>query len=530
MEGVKSNPMAKTLAYLGIFLIAGGGIFYAVASRNDTAGLLVAGGGLVLVAAAALMARASLASFFGSRSARLGLGAGVGVLVMLALVLLLGALAARHNIRADFTQSKEHTLAPQTLQVLGNLPGPVTAYAFYRDPQEGRAQAQELLERYHYANRKFSYRFVDPDQEPGLAKRFEVSNYGQVVLTTPERDERVKLAEEHLITNALVRLTKKGKKIIYFLKGHGERGLTDIGKDGLASLNKALELQNYQIKNLILATSPSVPADASLVVLADPQKALLKPELERLAAYLQQGGALLVLLEPLRGDDLAPWLAARGVKVGQDMVFDKASSLFGASPAWPLAAKYGFHKITGPMTDIFCYFPLCRSVDLVAKLPQGVQGVRLVESSPRSWAETDLATLAKDGAKFDQGKDAKGPVSLAVAVTLPPSPPAPDKKDKKADQPPQPPRPGNLVVVGDCDFVSNTHLDQAGNRDLIQNTVAFLAGEEDLVSISPRPEANQPLLLEPHQARLVFWLPVVVLPLILLVVGLVVVLGRRRRA
>jgi hypothetical protein len=56
-----------------------------------------------------------------------------------------------------------------------------------------------------------------------------------------------------------------------------------------------------------------------------------------------------------------------------------------------------------------------------------------------------------------------------------------------------------------------------------------LADLGDLVSIGPKIGPADPLLLTAFQQRLVFWLPVVVLPFVVLLIGLVVVVRRRGR-
>ncbi|MCB2189035.1 MAG: GldG family protein [Deltaproteobacteria bacterium] len=550
---------AKQLTLAGLVLLAGGGIFYNVSMLHGEYGLYVAGAGLLLLLVAAFLARAKLGQSLAGRTARLGLGAGLSVLVVVALVFFLGSLAGRHHLRWDFSASGVHTLAPQTRQVLAGLGEPVKAYAFFREAQAGRAEAQAVLDNFAFASPAFTYQFVDPDSDPGLAMRFKVRTYGTVVLTQGERQERVQLPEEENLTNALVRLTKPGQKVVYFLTGHGESGLDDIGKEGLGNLKKAVEGENYVVKALLLATSQRVPPDAAVVVAAGPQKPYTAPELARLADYLNQGGGLLLLLEPKQDAGLKDWLQARGVILAQDLVLDNASRLQGLSPAAPLAVSYGAHPLTKGLEGIFCFFPLARSVELAQPLPPGEEGVSLVQTSPASWAETDFASLEQGQAEYQEGVDRQGPISLAVAVTLPAQKEAAQAAGKEGDQakaqdqaaaqdmgqdkaqdkgqekePAKPadskPVKGNLVVVGDTSFVDNTYLDQGGNRDLVMNTIGFLAEEQDLIAIRPKSQASQPLLLQPEQARLIFWLPVVIWPLVFVVAGVLVWLSRRRPA
>jgi ABC-type uncharacterized transport system involved in gliding motility auxiliary subunit len=519
------KPWAKALAWLGLILLAGGGLHWAYGLFNPELGLVGAGAGAAALLLAALVSRGQLGQFLGRRSARLGFSSGASVLMVLALALFLGALATRHHVRWDLTQGGAHTLAPQTVKVLHDLPAPVKVYAFYREMQQGRQEAQDLLEQYAFASRQFTYQFIDPDREPALAKRYDVRTYGTVVLTREEKEERVKMAEEQGMTNALIRLGRAGKKTIYFLTGHGERGLTDIGQEGYSELKKAVEQQNYEVKPLILAAAEAVPADAQLVVLAGPKKALTQPEQERLGAYLAGGGGLMVMLDPQQDGGLAPWLAARGVDLGDDLVIDPQSRLFGASPAWPIAADFSDHDITRPLEGMICIFPLARTVEMAAKRPAGANAQSLVRSGPNSWAESDLDSLASGQARFDEGKDRKGPVSLAVLATLAEAEGQKQAQDGDDKKPPQ----GRLLVLGNSAFAANAHMNQGANRDLMLNAASFLAEEQDLISIRPKETASQPLMISAAQAQLVFWVPVVVLPLGFLVLGVLVVLSRRRR-
>ncbi len=522
MEGVKYNSIAKALFLAGLVLMAGGGLFYAVSLIYDVWGLAVVGLGLLLVLVAAVLAKDDLGVFFSRRSARLGLGTGVAIVAVLALVIFLGALAGRHHLRWDFSQGQSHTLAPQTVKVLKGLQQPVKAYAFFKDNQAGRRQAEDELAKYAYLNRHFSYQFINPDAEPAMAKRFGVRAYGTVVLVAGKKEERIQLPEEQALTNALIRLTRKGKKTVYFLAGHGEPSLDGLAKEDYSHLKKAITGNNYVVKSLLLATSSQVPPDASVVIIAGARKDLFPQEKQRLSAYLAGGGSLLIMLDPISHAGLKGWLDKRGIVVGDDLVLDKNSSLFGMSPAVPMVMQYGFHDITRPLEGTFCFFPEARSVSLKAKLPQNVKGVELMKTSANSWAETNLKALEHGEANFEKEKgDTMGPISLGVAVTITGQKP----KDAPADKPA--PK-GHLVVLGDSEFANNNNLDQAGNRDLVLNSVSWLAEEEDLVSIRAKKRGNQPLLLQPAQARLVFWLPVVVWPLALAVLGAVVVIRRRK--
>lgn len=530
MEGVK--PMAKWLALGGLLLAALGGLFYALSMQNPHYGLIAAAVGLALVAAGLIVARRQVGRAVGTRAFRLGLGSGAAVLAVAALVVFLGAMAESHHMRWDFSQGHKLSLAPQSVKVLGKIDKPVKIYAFFKAGQAGEQQVKELLDLYAYHNRKLSYQFVDLDNQPGLANRFNVKTHGQLVMLSKDKEEKVSLPDEQKLTNALIRMTRTQKKAIYFLGGHGERDLKGIGQKDFSELKKSLENQSYVVKTLVLATQASVPDDAVCLILAAPAKDLLAVEKERIQTYLQQGGGVLMMIEPNNGAGLNKWLEQHGVIIGDNLVVDASAARIGASPFWPLGLSYGSHKVVTPLENILTFFPIARTVNLAPKMPQGFTGVELVMTGPQSWAEVDFRE-AKEQPEFDEKRDLAGPVSLGVVVEMPGTAPKPETEKTAADKAKAEKAPvlgGRLIVFGDADFASNAYLEQAGNRDLALNSISFLAQEGDLISISPKQEASQPLMIQPGQARAVFWIPVVVVPLVFVIIGVVVVIRRRRPA
>jgi len=527
LEGLGQKPVARVLGWLGLALLAGGGLLYAGNPREPLWGLLAAGAGLLGLLAAAWLGRRHLGLFFRRRSARLGLGAGASVLMVLVIALFLGALASRHHLRLDFSKDGRHTLSPQTVELLARLEQPVKAYAFFREGQAGRDGLRDLLEQYASQGRRFSYQFVDPDREPVLARRYQVRTYGTILLTLGEKVERARLPEEQDLTSALLRLTRQGGKTVYLLSGHGEPSPEESGQNGLAQFKQAVESQNYQVKPLLLVSARQVPADASLVVVAGPRKPLPPAEVKALEELPNRGGGLLLLLEPGQDSGLADWLKERGVILDNDLVLDQASSLVGASPAWPMVAEYGDHLVTRPLEGMVTYFPLARSLRLARPLPGGARGVEILRTGPTSWGGLDQESLKTGSARFQEGRDLKGPLTLGAVLDLPA---AAAGAEPAQGQERRPLPGGRLAVIGDADFITNQHLGQAANRDLVLNLVSYLAEEQDLMSPRPRQAANQPLLIRPDQGILVFLLPVVVLPLIFLVLGILAVRRRRRPA
>src|SRR5436309_2534954 len=93
------------------------------------------------------------------------------------------------------------------------------------------------------------------------------------------RREEVTGAQERDFTGALLKLTTKVKKKIYFLQGHGE--LDPDRQDmraGISSVKAALVAQQHDVAPLTLTgKKPVVPADAAAILIAGPRLAF-RPE------------------------------------------------------------------------------------------------------------------------------------------------------------------------------------------------------------------------------------------------------------
>src|SRR3989442_13589211 len=183
---------------------------------------LVAGG--VLLVLASLLARVEdFRGLVGRRTMRYGVNTAVAVALVLGATVVVQGLSFRHSARWDLTENKRFSLSPQTIQLLGNLKTEVTAVAFYRGDQPGKRVAEDLLKQYaRYANGKLTWKSVDPDREPGLARRYGIESYGTIVLETKAKSEKVLDAADGKLTNGPVKGTRKVNRIVYESQGDGE--------------------------------------------------------------------------------------------------------------------------------------------------------------------------------------------------------------------------------------------------------------------------------------------------------------------
>jgi ABC-type uncharacterized transport system involved in gliding motility auxiliary subunit len=515
--------LATPALVLGLIGLAAGGVLrqYRPSWTAAWPAALIVGGLLLLFALYASFPSAR--AVWGRRTTRYGLNALVMIVLILGVIALVEAVSYRHNWRVDLTENKRHTLSPQTVKVLGDLKLPVKATAFFRPDQPGKRTAEDLLKQYAtQSNGKFTWEVVDADRNPLQAKRYGVETYGTVVLEAAPKEGQVKEekvldAEEEKLTNALIRVTRGGKRLVYFLKGHGEKDPANREKGGLSEVKAAIEKLNYEVKDLLLARETKLPDDAAIVVVAGPQKDLLPNEVDALAGYIARAGKVFFMVDPFQASGLNALLEKYGLALGNDVIIDvnPQGRLLGAGPEVPVVGDYQSH----PITRDFRYatlFPVARTVTVREKPPEGVTAQALARTSSESWAETNQEEIRTGQVKPDPG-EARGPLTVAAVATVDAKDVSDERKGAKA----------RVVVVGDSDFASNAFVNLSGNKDLFLNTLSWLAEEENLIAIRPKEPRNTPVFLTAAQGQVLFYVPVVLLPLAMVIGGIYAVVRKR---
>jgi ABC-type uncharacterized transport system involved in gliding motility auxiliary subunit len=472
-------------------------------------------GGLACVVLYLIGQWREIAESFSGRQARYGAVTGVSLLAVLGILIAINYIGSKQNKRWDVTASKSFSLSDQTRQVLSKLDSPMQVRVFARETEF--PQFQDKLKEYEYVSKRVSTEYVDPDKKPAIAKQNGVQQYGTIVFSYKGRTERVTSDSEQDITNGIVKVVTGQQKKVYFTQGHGEHDTGSSDPQGYNTISTSLTRENYGVDKVVLAQRGDVPDDAAVVVVAGARADFFPPEVEALKKYLAKSGKLLLEIDPPEKPDSPPvtnlialahdW----GMDVGNNVVVDVSGMgrLIGTDASVPVAANYPAHPITQRF-NFLTAFPLARSVDVVMGGVNGHNAQSFIETSDRSWAETDIKKMLTTGEvklEVDKG-DKKGPISIAAAVAAPVTAAAP-KPDDKADAPKPETR---VAVIGDSDFASNAGIGIQGNRDLFMNTIGWLSQQENLIAIRPKEADDRRLTLTATQQSNLVWLSLLVIP------------------
>ncbi|NJM73254.1 MAG: ABC transporter [Scytonema sp. RU_4_4] len=488
-------------------------------------------------------------NWWGQRSTQASTNALVATLAVLVILGLINFLGTRYHTRVDFTETKLFTLAPQSRKLVSSLQLPTKIWVFdvNQDPVD-----RDLLENYRQQNSKFNFEYVDPQARPGLSRKFGVKDYGEVYLESGDRRQLVQVVgpQERLsevkLTNRLQQITAVSSAKVYFLQGHGEHQLS-AGEEGtISQAVKALNDKGYTTSALNLAEKSSVPQDATVVVVAGAKRSLFESEVKALQDYLNQGGNLLLMIDPNTDPKLESLLAQWGVKLDNRLAVDVSGSVE-LGPAAPLVTQYGKHPITKDFGNGISFYPLARPIDTTPIAGIQATPLLLTKPYPNSWAESDQQS---ENLQFNPESDRKGPLTLGVALTRKPSaqpeiksnstptptaaatpqtPASPTPNAKPTATPtaattpqtpasPTPSAESRMVVLGNSDFAINGLFDKQLNGDVFLNSVTWLTQEDQQpLSISPKEAKNRRINLTAAQGFLLELSSLVILPVIGLV-------------
>lgn len=501
--------MIKRYSFLpGAALTIYASVRFAATTEWDTFNTIVALAGTAILAASAVWNRRELKEWLSDPRGVFVVNSTLSTIVLFAIMVFVNILVWYRPARVDLTESGRNTVGQDTRDTLNKLSRDVRLRQFgrTRDPR-----VDQLLATFQNSSRRITVDFVDADRDPKETQKYGVLKNGTVVATSGEKFRRVDNPTEQALVTALLQVTTDEERQICFVTGHGERGLADEGGKGLSKLAEWLRASNFTVER-VSPLEGDVPAKCAALVIAGPERAFEPSELARLTAYINAGGPLALLLDPTSGQAFTEWLQPFGIKPGDGVIMDTsgAGQSVGGGPQTPLAFAYADHQITRGF-EIATIFDWARPLDVIERPEYGGHPVAIAQTSDRSFEELDLQGQT---AKFDAGRDRRGPLILAAATTI--------KRSARSDDELR------LVVFGDSDFVSNGFLSRQGNATLFLRSVSWLAGEAEATIVSVQDRENRRIDLTERQRVWMYGVNIGLLPLIPLALGLVVYLRTRR--
>ena len=458
------------------------------------------------------------------------------IFLMAMIVLYVNYLSARHFKRFDLTQKNFYSISDKTKNILNQLDGPISVILVF-DPKEPLyGHMLDLLEEYRYVSDLVLLEDVNPYRDHARTQElmllYNIPSVNHMIVVHDKQHKLIShqvLADydygatayggrpvlkafkgEQVLSSAILEVTQAEPMKIALSSGHGELDSDSVKESGSLTAMTVLKADNFLIESI-----PVLHLDRlegfDLLVIAGPTKPFLSEELDVLTEYIETGGNILMLLDPLVENNLDLFLNQYDVELGGDIVVDPAKKLPYVNAANLVIDIYDEdHPVTKGMKGIATLFPLAQSVRVVKREERSgrIQTSVLAQTSPEGWGESKL----NQGVfHFNKGEDTKGPVSVVLGLEV--------KTENGGES--------RMVIFGNSQFMMNTQINNLGNKEFLLNSVHWLLRKENLISITAKTPENAHLTMTAQEMSSLFWKFVLGIPISVLVVG-GVVWSRRR--
>jgi len=328
------------------------------------------------------------------------------------------------------------------------------------------------------------------------------------------------------ITAAFKRLEVTPPKVA-FLVGHNERSIDKDGDKDFKTpavgklFRSSLINQGMDVDTISLAKQ-NIPANVSILIIADPRSPLNAVEQQRLKAFIDKGGDLLIAGEPGKQDLLNPIIATMGLQFEAGTI---------VQPTAENAPDYTLTHLTKESTTLSegydalikrqatITLPGAMRISEHGQSPFAVTPLLTTKDSTNSW--NTLTQIRSDSVpKFSpQSGDTHGAFTTAVALT----------RQMGGNQ-------QRIIVVGDADFMSNgefarrpTSTYERLNYMFYQETIMWLNHNSFPVDVS-RPETkDNKLKISSPGFTVMRYIFLGVIPAIIIIAGALLLLIRRRK-
>ena len=539
--------------------------------------------GLFLLLAVASLGRERL-SHSGDAYRRLRLGTGVIALAVVVLNLLGGHVRGR----VDLTRDNLFTLSGGSRDILGGLDDVVNLVLFTSDdlPPEIQLSVRDVhdlvADMAGASDGMLAVRNVNPDASDDESEEaasmgimpidFNVlrddelqvkRGYFGLAVSYADEQETIPVIDrtddlEFRLVSAIARMTAVDRPTLAFARGFDAQEAFQYGIFR-QSVADRYSITSVELESDSAAAAPSIPDSIDVLVVAAPARPLSPAAVDAVRAYLDGGGAALLLMERHLFNPQSPTitpvttgleglLSEYGVTAPGDIVFDVASAervqmrqgmftVVRPYPLWPVAFRAEDHPTVRDLANANFMWAAPFSWD------EGDPAVTALWATTESGGTRPAGMMADPGFPLGATADEVSVQTLAVAIDPAAAGPAEgdegdadeaeaaDAADEGAAAAPRPPG-GRIVAVGDASFLEDQYA-QSNSQNVIfaANAVDWLAQDEALIAIRSKDRTPPTLAFESDAGRSALkWGSLVGVPAVFALFGIARVTRRGQRA
>lgn len=433
-----------------------------------------------------------------TRNIKYGSNSLIFTVAVIGIIAIINLIISSFHIQWDLTSNKLYTLSEEGKNVLKKLDEDVQIMFFANPADPVTMGVKHLYENMSSITEHVSLEIIDPLTNPNLVNEFQITVEHSAVVSSSKTSKQVHGYDiirknyatgeyyfdgEGALIQAILDVTAEKQTNLYILEGHGEFAKND----SLTLFTYLLEQKWVKVNSYSLITSNSIPEDCDIICILGPIFDYTQNEIEILKDFLDKGGKMILAFNDYQEtenlDNLKNLALNYGIKVENINLTD------------PIRNYYGNEKTL---------VPLYTSHNIVRRLEE--DNIAIIIPNARKLSIEEKEDIYNDVVFHTSTEE-------AIAITAE----KPLSNNKKMQ----------LLVLGNAFFLHDQTIGYGGNSDIVINALTWFKDDSSIVNIKPKTYAPEPIILVGIQAKLIFGVCVILIPLFVFVFGLLLYLRRR---
>jgi hypothetical protein len=242
------------------------------------------------------------------------------IVIIIAALISFNMLGTVYHKQFDLTPDKRFTLSDKALEILASVQAAMNISIFGN--KEQRRAIEYLLERLRDNCPHISHTYIDVEKNSAKAAALKGSGEKAGMVEYQGHREYVASFSEEELLKTIYFLTRGLEKGVWFITGHGENDPASTAKDGFSGVAAALQSDNFTVTQGSFNGTQGISASTRIIVIAGPQHDFSAAALAAIGNYFEQGGRVLLLIDPAQLPHLRAFLKLYNVEIFYYIVFD----------------------------------------------------------------------------------------------------------------------------------------------------------------------------------------------------------------
>lgn len=443
----------------------------------------------------------------------------------------------------DLTEEKLFTLTQESKEQVKSIDKDINIYFIGYSEEDSTL---DLARQYTKANDKIKVEAVTAADRPDLVQKYGIETSSQGIIVESGKQykilasndlytydyttyEAINVAEEKL-TAAIKSVSVEELPKIYFLNGYSSFSLTS----SMQYLNMYLQNEVNEVKTLDILSEGKVPEDCNTLIITSPEKDFDDIATTAITDYINKGGNILwlnaAIAQNIELNNVNKILAMYGIQpfeVGIIRETDSSKMVSGSPDLIMPEIQYAdvTSKLHNSEGVIFLNATKINTVNDEELQNLNVTKTELIKTSESAYFRTNFENTSNSAKQGEE--QAAFLVGAQFDKTI--SSEATEETDSNSIT-------SKLIIYGENYFISDAQLTQTTqtpmvayrkNKDLVLDSIAYLSDREE--DIKARKSTGAVTYTATELENKIILAIITIVPLIIILVGIIVWMKRRRQ-